>query len=231
MDREDGDFVLDSLKGPIFASELIKHTTDLISLETLQNTRNCIQEVKQYIKQSGYNFVLFTGRSGFMVDKLLGDIGEVQCAWLEKQDKRYNDPKGLELMLDELGINPNKCRLIVVDDRISSGMFKSRSTLEGLQHTKLENYGFAGIIGPLKYQTNSNMTKLEAKSGILQDTNIKPENLFFPDLKNMNVWELLNSLEKLSDYYEKSSLVREFIDSIAVKIHETGNCTFDQTDL
>lgn len=222
MNTINKDIVIESFRGSLPASEFIEKVKTQITPETLNLAGDCVKEVEEHIKKGKYNLLLFTGRSGFIADKLISDdLKGVNKAWIEDQNQRYNDPHGIELMLDELGINPEKCQLLIVDDHISSGIFKARNSLLGLSKTVLKKFGFASFVGPVKYHKEPELQKKDIKTNILEKSTHLSDKLFFPDLKNQDVWQLLRNLGKLAKYYEKSTMIRDFIDTTISQIKKT----------
>ena len=218
------DIPIELIRGSRPASEHIKETKKYITPETVKLAGDCVRQVEEHIKNKGFDLLLFTGRSGFIADKLISDqLPGVQKAWLEKQDKRYNDPRGVLLMLDELGVNPSECSLLIIDDHMTSGIIKAGQSLLGLSKAKLKNYGFASFIGPFKYHRKPDLQQSDLKIQVTRGNQDLANRLFSPALKNQNVWELLSDLERLADYYEQSNMVRDFIDTTLSQIKKQSN--------
>lgn len=194
------------------ASDVILEVKKFITPETLETSSLAVKKVGEYILSNNFNLIVFTGRSGFISQKLLVDLEHIPTAWIEDQQKKYDDPKKLLLILDELGVKPDRCRMVMVDDHMTSGFIKSRTSLIGMSKAGLQDYGFASFTGPFKYQRKPEITYDQAKSLATMDSGELSAHLYFPEIKNQNVWELFSGLERLADYYEKSTLVHSFID-------------------
>jgi hypothetical protein len=211
------DVEISTIRGSVKASEMMSEITQKIDTGTIQAAQRNIGSVTKFIEDGNYDLIVFTGKSGFLSDRMLVNLDGVQKVWIEDQDQKYDDPQSIRFHLDELGIKPNECKLVVVDEHMSSGLFKARETLSGLSNVGLKDFAFASFSGPRRYNFNADLSYQEAVDEIVPSPEMS-NRIFFPEEKDERLWEMLRGLEKLSDYYEQSEDVKHFIDSTVEKL-------------
>lgn len=214
MDEIGPDFLVERLIKRVTLQEKVEFIERLSTHENCRLLANNVQDVKKWVERGGFEFVVTDGQSGLISMRLLNRGSEpLPVDWLTKT--HGGNPDALLRALESKGINSNRS-VVFIDDRIGSGE-KAQEYLLTLQGFGFKNFGFASIVGPREYCQRG-----VAKSDAIKQVLIKDEKLtsklYFPDTGSVDSWKLMSGLERLTDFYNRSTLARECVDKSLSKI-------------